>query len=136
MDETSKSNKVLSTVDSMKDRRPTTNICKSTEEKCLIAIRPNGKNAVVIVEKTSGPLTQEIYQTPTHVHGILVSRTSLKSLFQLEQCESISFPLLTKKLKQDELQLIDLLDALDKAGVKYSYFSEYGTDIILRPSKQ
>lgn len=106
------------------------------EEKCQIVIRPNEGEAVAIIEKTEGPLTQEVYQTPTHKHGVVISLQVLRKLFQLQSDESISFRALSQEMQKQETKLVDLLDEMDRADLGYSYFTEFGNDVVWRPNKR
>ena len=106
------------------------------EEKCQIVIRPNGGEAVAIIDTNEGPLTQEVYQTPTHKHGVVISLQVLRKLFQLQSDESISFRALSQEMQQQETKLVDLLDEMDRADLGYSYFTEFGNDVVWRPNKR
>ena len=105
------------------------------EEKSLLFIRSNGENSVAVVEKTVGPLTREIYQTNTHLHGVVINRAALKMILGVPDNSPINLSLVEEEMTQQEVKLVDLLDELDQKRVRYTYFAENGNDIVWRPAK-
>ena len=89
---------------------------------------------VIVVERTSGPLTGEVYQVPRHVHGIVADGAATRVVGELlgmaRAAKEDGSP-----AAEEAFGLVDLLDELDARGLRYAYFSEYGGSVVWRPAR-
>ena len=102
-------------------------------ESRSLEVRGREGGGVIVVERTSGPLTGEVYQVPRHVHGIVADEVVSAAVGEL-----LGMARATKTRDgteaADAFGLVDLLDELDARGLRYAYFSECDGSVVWRPA--
>lgn len=88
-------------------------------ERRVVTLRPLGGGRVMVAERTAGPLTREVYQGESHLHGIVARQEDL--------------PALNVDPASPGPHLVDLMDSLDARGLAYAYFSEFEGRVVWRP---
>ena len=88
-------------------------------ERRVVTLRSLGGGRVMVAERTAGPLTREVYQGESHLHGIVARREDL--------------PALDAGHASPGPHLVDLMDSLDARGLAYAYFSEFEGCVVWRP---
>ena len=89
------------------------------EERRVVTLRSLDGGRVMVAERTTGPLTREVYQGESHLHGIVTRREDL--------------PALDADPGSPGPHLVDLMDSLDARGLAYAYFSEFEGRVVWRP---
>ena len=98
-----------------------------------------GKEGALVLCRTEGEQTLEVYDSPWHVGGVFVGEGSLSALRQMlaGPLGSPAAPLadlLRAAFATPAVQFSDLLDLLDAASIPYEYRAFAPNQALFRPS--